>query len=293
MVNVSPHYVIQFSEQLHMIAAQTQSRLSPWAKTISVTGEKAAYDSLGNVEAVPVSGQYQKIQFADIPHLRRKLVGKQYIIALPVDEKDIVQALIDPDAGYAKKAWDGMMRRWDKIIYDAALAPVYTGKDMDTLVTAANDGVATVNATAGLTQAKLDEINQTYIDNEVSIEENMAAMLAITGKEHSAILNEAKLTSSDYVGGTPRANGRMSNAAGLDLVLFGKNSSLPILDVVSTTRDCLSMAREAVVVGIWKDIDLKIQERPDLVTTHQIVITMNIGAVRTEGVKVQKVQTTV
>jgi len=293
MVSVSPNYIIQFKEALHMEASQTQSRLSKYAKIIPITGEKAAYDGLGTVEASEVTGQYQAIKFANIEHLRRRIIGKQYIIVLPVDEKDVVQKLTDPSGDYAKRAMEGMKRRMDKIIYDAALASVYTGKDMDTVVTAANDGVTTVNATSGLTKEKLDEINENYIDNEISVEEGQKTSLSISGEEHTDLMSEVEFLSIDYNDAKPIVDGRIKRASGMEIELFGANSSLPILNVASSVRDCLSMASDGVVMGLWKDMDVKVQERADLVTTHQIVVTMYIGATRTEGARIQKVQTTV
>jgi hypothetical protein len=41
------------------------------------------------------------------------------------------------------------------------------------------------------------------------------------------------------------------------------------------------------------DLQLKIQERPDLVETTQVQAIIQLGAVRTEGVLVQQVNTTV
>jgi len=293
MVDVNPAYVIQFSERVHMEVSQTESRLSPLAEVITVQGEKHAYDGLGTVEASEVTAQYQPVKFDNIEHLRREIKGRQFIVTLPVDEKDVNQVLSDPTGKYAIRAAEAMKRRKDKVLYNAAFADVNTGKDMDVVITFADDGGITVDATSGLTKEKLDEINQNYIDNEVTIENTQMVALAISGEEHTDLMGEAEFLDVDFVNDKALVGGRLESANGNKIILFGANSSLPILDVNTSVRDCLSLAQGGLALGLWKDVDIQVQPRYDLVTTWQIVVTMYIGAVRTEGVRVQKVQTTV
>jgi hypothetical protein len=294
MVDVNPAYVIQFSERTHMEVSQRESRLSPFTEVIPVVGKQHAYDGIGTVEASEVTAQYQPVEFDNIEHLRRELVGKQFKVVLPVDEKDVNQVLSDPTGKYAIRAAEAMKRRKDKVISDAAFADVKTGENMDTTVTFAADGGLTVDATAGLTKEKLDEVNRNYIDNEVSIEEDQMTMLAITGNENLQLMNEQEFLSVEFIDNKPLAGtGKISSVNGQKIVLFGANSSLPILDVNSTVRDCLSMAKGGIALGLWKDVEVEVQPRYDLISTWQIVVTMYIGAVRTEGVLVQKVQTTI
>lgn len=294
MVNVDPAKVIQFSEQVHMFASQTTSRLSPFAKVIPVTGEKAAYDGLGTVEASAVTGQYQDVKFADIEHKRRRIIGTQFYVALPVDQKDLDQILTDPSGEYAMRITQALARQMDITIAIAAFADVFTGKNMDTLLTAANDGVITVDATSGLTKEKLDEINENYIDNEISIEEGQRKSLSITGEEHTDLMGEAEFLSIDFMDAKPLSmTGEIKRANGNEITLFGANGSRPILATAAAVRSCISMAQNGIVLGIWDDLSIEIQDRPDKVTTKQIIATMTIGATRTEGARIQKVNTTI
>ena len=78
----------------------------------------------------------------------------------------------------------------------------------------------------------------------------------------------------------------------MSVILFGKNSSLPIIDVTDTTADCFAAAKGAICLGLAQEMQVKVQERTDLIQTMQVQVNGRFGAVRTEGKLVQKVQTT-
>ena len=289
---IDEHYVIQFKAKLQLAAQQTVSRLESFCETIAITGEKAAYDGLGTVEARESTSRYERIKTASIEHLRRRITGKMCYVSIDVDEKDLVQILSDPSGKYSMAMMASMNRKKDMIIARAALASVYTGKDMDTLTTFANDGGLTVDATAGLVKEKLDEINRNFIDNDVNIEESVNVGLTVTGKEHESLLNEVEFINIDYTSQRPVDSGKIKRANGLELVLYGANAEVPILDVTSGVRSCIALAQGAVALGVWMDIDLEIKDIPDLLKVKRITTSMYMGATRTDGKKVQKVTTT-
>ena len=80
----------------------------------------------------------------------------------------------------------------------------------------------------------------------------------------------------------------------MDVVVFAANAPDPVLNVVSGTsrRENIAFAGRGLCYGISKDMTIKIQDRPDFIDTKQVQITGILGAVRTEGVLVQKVETT-
>jgi hypothetical protein len=84
----------------------------------------------------------------------------------------------------------------------------------------------------------------------------------------------------------------MVEAAGYGLVHFAAAAVNPILAVSGGTRDCFVMSKRAMCVGMSKEVSIKIQERPDLHETVQVEVVFELGAVRTEGKKIKKVQTT-
>lgn len=280
--------VTEFSDVVHQEAQQLVSKLKPYLMIKQMSGDVFAYDGLGRVDAREVTGRNVAATFDDIEHNRRKIARKRFVINLPIDASDVRGALLSPESEYARAVAAGMLREYDRVAYNAAFADVLTGRDFGTTVTAANDGVITVNATAGFTYEKLLEIKQNFIDNDV----DGKLFGTITGKEHTALMGEVELTSGDYNTNYFVEQGMIQQAVGMDLIHFAGSVPNPILSVSGGTRDLLFASACGICLGVSKEMSIKIQERNDLIETTQLQVVAEIGAVRTEGVLVQKVQTT-
>ena len=284
--------ITQFSDLVHQEAQQKTSRLKPFVILKQMTGDLFAYDGLGRVDAREVQGRVAPADFDDITHNRRKIPRRRFVINLPVDASDVRGALMDPDSEYAEAVASGMMRQMDRVITEAAFADVQTGRDFETTVTFANDGGIIVDATAGLTYEKLLEINENFIDNDVGLEADERTYLTMTGKENTALMGETELTSGDFSRQMPVDKGKIVHAAGMEVLHFAANAPLPILEISSVERFLLAASSRAICVGISKEMSIKIQERNDLIETHQVQVIMQIGAVRTEGNLMQKIRVT-
>lgn len=284
--------VEEFSDVVHQEAQQMQSRFKPYVIQKQMSGDVFAYDGLGRVDAREVSGRNVAATFDDIDHNRRKIARRRFVINLPIDKSDVRGTLMSPESEYAKAVAAGMMRKFDKVVYDAAFADVLTGRDFGTTVTAASDGVSTVDATAGLTYEKLLEIKQNFMDNDVGLDVGEDIFLSITGDEHTALMGEIELVSGDYTSEFAVENGQITRALGMHLIPFAANANVPVIGVSGANRELVAASNRGICVGVSKEMQVNIQERNDLIETDQVQVIMEIGAVRTEGVLVQKVQTT-
>lgn len=285
----------QFTDQVHVLAQQKLARTMPYVKYKPFTGEEAFYDRLDAVEDYEVIGRNQKVNFVQANWDRRKMVKRRFTCPIPVDSDDINSMMADPKSELAKVIVAAMKRRFDRISLAAAFADVKVGRNGESTLTFAQDGGLTVDATAGLTYEKLLELNRNFIDNEVGNEDPVKKVLTISGDEHEALMKENELTSGDFSRQMAVDNGEIIKAAGFDLLRFGDNVNKPILprNTAGTERELIAMAQGAICVGIASDIDLKIQERTDLIETHQVIATYTLGAVRTEGKLIQKVRVAV
>lgn len=290
VMSIDTALITEFSEMVHQEAQQMTSRLKPYVKLKQMEGDVFAYDGLGRVEAREISGRNVPVTFDDITHTRRKISRKRFAITLPIDSSDVRGALLNPDSEYAQACAAGMLRQYDRVIYNAAHADIQTGRDFDTTVTFATDGGVTVDATAGLTYEKLLEIKQNFMDNEVD-EMNRKFYLTITGDEHTALMKEVELTSGDFTREYVVEGGKITKALGMDLITFGADVTNPIIPVASSERALIAGTSDGICVGVSKDMSIDIKDRPDLHETTQVEVVMEIGAVRTEGVLVQKVRT--
>jgi hypothetical protein len=289
---IDANLITQFSDMVHVAAQQTKARLRPYVQVKQMTGDVYAYDGIGSVEASEVIGRHQAVTFSDIEHKRRKISRRRFQLTLPIDASDVRGMLLNPQADYASACVRAMERVFDRVVVEAMFAAVLTGRDFATSVTFATDGGHTVTATSGLTYEKLLEINQNFIDHEVGTDVPEALVMGISGDEHTALMKETELISGDYSRNYVVEKGRISQASGLGIVVFAGAVNNPILDVNTGTRDCFAMSTRAMCVGMSKEMGLKIDDRNDLIETTQVQIVFDLGAVRTEGVLLQKVQTT-
>ena len=290
--SIDQSLIIEFSDLVHKVAQQKTSRLKPHAQIKQMSGDVFAYDGLGRVEAREVSGRNVAATFDDIQHNRRKIIRKRYVVNLPVDASDVRGALLNPESNYADAIANAAVRQYDRTIYDAAFASVLTGRDFETTVTAATDGVTTVDATGGLTYEKLLEIGENFMNEDVGVESDESIYLTITGAEHTALMKEVELTSSDYNRQYNVEKGKMIEATGIKLIPFAASVPSPIIPVAGGERKLLAASSRGLCLGISKDMSIKIQERNDLIETTQVQVVFEIGAVRTEGVLVQQVDVT-
>lgn len=293
MESIDAVAVTQFSDRVHVAAQQSKARLRPHVEIIPMKGESFAYDGIGTAEATELVGRHQPVVFSDIEHKRRKIARRRFVLTLPIDAADARGILLNPQSQYANACARAMERVFDRIVVESMFADVLTGREMGTTVTYANDGGVTVTATAGLTYAKLVEINKNFIDREVGNENAEQLVMGITGDEDSALLQETELVSGDFSRAYAAEKGRMMQAAGINMIHFAGAVARPILDVTAGVRTSFVMcSKRAIVVGMSKEMSVKVDNRPDLVETTQVQIIFDLGAVRTEGVLIEKVTTT-
>lgn len=284
--------VIQFSSAVHLAAQQMKARFAPLFEVKQLTGKQYAYDGIGSIEAQELNGRFNAVAFSDLKVTRRKIGRRRFSLTLPFDEDDASKVLLNQEAEFSRACAMAMARVYDRIGVEAALATVYTGEDMDTAVSFATDGGATVTATAGLTYEKLLEIVQNFINNDVGNDMMEDFIFCVTGDEHTALMSEIELTSGDYNREYNIEKGSIQNVVGLKIVKFAANATNPVLNVASGVRSCIAMSTRGLCYAMPKQFEIKVQERTDLVQTKQVQVNWTLGAVRTEGVLVQKVTTT-
>jgi hypothetical protein len=284
---------IQFADQVHTNGQQMKTRTRDIVTTVPMSTQDMTVETLDSLEAIEITSRHQKTQGQDIVHGRRRLRMREFRCTIYLDNKDEVSVLIDPERNYAASVARAMYRQFDRIVVDAALASVYTGKDMTTLVTAANDGVQTVDATAGLTYEKLLEITENFMDAEIGTEMEEDIFLLHSGEEHTDMMQETELTSGDFSREFVIEKGKITRAAGLNLKHFGANVSNPILPVsAGNVRSCIAIASGGVQIGLAKEAEVYVDIRADLNRAKQVQAVLMLGGVRKEGPRVQLVNTT-
>ena len=295
-VDVTPNNVIDFQNTFDDIAQERMSRFEGTSILTmeAMNGKVKAIDSIGTLEAVEITGRVVGVNFDDIDHLRRQLSTKRYKLTIPVDAADVQDLARDPSGRYATECVNAFNRLKDRIVVNAATADVLTGEDMSTSVDFATDGGRTVNATAGFTYTILRDIKQKQGASATGSEFGEQSLLCITDTEQEQLLAETELTSSDFGGLFKRDdNGVLVKVLGIDVVQFASATDAPILKVATGTRDCLAFAGNAMAMGMHTAPAVEILDlESQFYQTKAVNIIARMGAVRREGVRVLKVQTT-
>jgi hypothetical protein len=143
-----------------------------------------------------------------------------------------------------------------------------------------------------LTYEKLLEIKANFIDAEVGNEGGLMVAIGITGDEHTDLMSEIELTSGDYTGQYAIEAGVIRKALGMNLVAFGAGVTDPILETVGGERISFALSQNGAVLGISQDRKVEVKDHPLKVETSIINVIKELGAVRTAGVRVQRIRLT-
>lgn len=285
--------ITEFNAALDVQEQQMTSRLLPYAIRKPISGDDFAYDGITEVQAYHANGRNPDIQPVEASFTRRKMSRDRVVVTLLVDNKDVRGMLTDPQSQLAQLCIAAVERETDRVIYDALFSSVYTGRNFGTTVTASSDGVTEVDASAGFTYEKLLEIRANFIDAEVGNQGVVPIAIGITGDEHTDLMSEIELTSGDYTSQYVISKGIITNALGMDLIAFGGGSSItdPILEI-DTYRYSFALAAKGVALGISLERKVEVKDYPTKIETSIINVIKELGAVRTAGVRVQKIKLT-
>lgn len=289
-------------ESFLILDQQKQSRLasSPAIIHMPSKGQAQHMARMGALQLVEVFGRNPDKVYSDFGVDNRRFTKSRYTATILVDRKtDINELISDPTSSIMENLLSASMRLKDKIIITNALGAVLTGAPdaAATSTSASSDGVRTVDATAGLTYAKINEITENFLNQDITRQELTGAIIAISGTEHTALMSEDEFISNDYIDGRPVGAGGLQNAGIYNIEVFGGSKTggttytNPILAESGTTRNCAVLAPKSVALTV--DIPVfEVQKSPTKVDSNEVHIVMEIGAMRTQGSRVQQLNTT-
>lgn len=291
-----------FRDSFFELAQQSRSRLvnSNIFVFLPSKGKTNNFARIGRVELVEVNTRNPDKEYGDYALDNRQFTKRRFTRTIQIDAKtDINELLKDPTSDIIKQLNNAKERVIDRIGIAAAIGPVLVGApdQAPTSITAAQDGVLTVDATAGFTYGKVQEITENFINNELEYSMFKGSIIAITGKENTSLMNEDKFINNFYINGKPVEQGVMENAGTYRMELFAGSKTggvqvvNPILPEGTTTRSCVAMAPESVAIAM-ELAGLDVTKSDKKVNSWDITIDFWINAMRTEGVRVQIITTT-
>jgi hypothetical protein len=292
----------QFSADVHHLVQQSVAKMTPFIKLKQLKAADLAYDRLGSVDMREITGRFVAVEFDDPAFSRRQLSNRRFVLSLPIDDKDDIEAKLEWDTEFKKMIAKAIVRQKDRIAIEAAFATVNTGPQFATPVTAVADGVLNVNCvvSGGINYDKLLEVTQNFIDREVDPADHLMG-LTVGGREHTDLMQENQLTSGDFNREYFIEKGSMVKAAGLELLKYGALVTNPMFPTIlvanplnisgSNEKQHIAIAQGGICVGLAKDFEIKVYDDHRYYGTRVIEVSAQMGAVRTEGALVQRVVT--
>lgn len=299
---ITEAFVQQYSSNVFMLSQQKGSVLRPYVRQESINGKSKAFDRIGAVDPVLKTSRHSDTPQLDTPHSRRWCFLADYEWADLIDDLDKVRLLNDPQSEYVMAAMWSMGRAQDDVIIASADAAVTTGESATGSAThpntqkyACNDGTAFSNLNVlALRNIKL-KLDQASVD--VSIQRH----IAVSSSQLYALLGDDQITSQDYNAVKALVRGEVDTFMGFkfhqterlgyqttSLSASATTGAVGSGTTVSaaTCRKVIAWAQDGIILGVGSDMKASIDKRPDKSNAMQPYVSMAVGAVRMEEVKV-------
>lgn len=214
-----------------------------------------------------------------VDNFRRRVAPQIWDLPILTDQEDIILMVTDPTSAYSQAVQNGLKRKVDDIIVDAALGTAYTGKDGTTAVTLPA-GQKIAAGGGGLTKAKV--IQAAKILNSKDVPDG-DRWFAIGEEQLEDLQGITEFTSRDYNVVETLVSGRPAPWLGFNFFLTTR------LDKSGSDRQCVAWHREGLALSIWKDITTRIDERADKNYAKQVFSSMQVGATRMEEERIVQI----
>lgn len=292
-----------FQDSFYALSQQTSSKLvnSNVFVFMPSRGKTNNLARMGRLELTEVDTRNPIRQYSDYALDNRHFTKRRFTRSITIDAKDDINELLrDPTSDIVMQLHNAKERVIDRIGIAAAVGDVQIGAPgaTPTLLSADDDGVKTVDATTGLVYESIKEVTRNYINSDLQYSDFRGSVLCLTGEENSALMGEAEFINNDYITGKPVDDSVMFNAGTYRIELFAGSSlgdvivGNPIIPETATQRSCVVLAPRSVAMSMELD-KLDVKQNPVLVNSYDITIDFWINAMRIEGVKVQKITTTI
>lgn len=291
-----------FMDSFYELAQQTESKLVKTGaiKFLPSKGKTNHMARIGRIELTEVETRNPDKQYGDYALDNRQFTKRRFTKTVQIDAKyDINELLKDPTSDILTQLNNAKERVIDRIGVAAAVGDVLVGApdEAPSSISAATDGVLTIDGTAGFVYATVQSITQNFINNDVPYSNFSGSTICITGKENTSLMGEDKFINNDYISSKPVEKGVMEKAGAYRVELFagsvngGVTVTNPILPEGATTRSCVVLAPNSIAMAMEIG-DMSVEKSATKVNSWDITIDFWINAMRTEGVLVQIVTTT-
>lgn len=288
---VDTAFVHEFENRIHRQLAENPSELRNTVRIKpGVRGKTYNVERLGSVELVSLTTRHADTPFTEIPHSRRRLTLTDKAGSELIDEMDEVKMLISPESDYAARFAEAYNRFQARTIINALLG--------SSLAVAADDTVTSITLPStqqiaaggtGMTMTKLNQAVRMF--NQAGVPQT-DRHIAVSGYAIEDLLADTTVTSSDFSNLNALRTGTFpAGAIWMSFQWHVISDAVPdanqlILPKVSTTRSCVAWHKEAAVLGVAKELSVRMAELPTKNYSLQVYVNASMGATRVEEERV-------
>lgn len=290
-LKIADHHIFQFTKNVELLLQQQDSRFSNAVTTGTYEGASAQvvlqYGDINmkKITAGVAAGNWTgDTEWSEIEHHQRWVLPADFAVSLPIAHQDVLRMLVDPQSGYARAIQAAHNRTIDNLVATAALGPAQTGEITTPVSTALPATQIIAAGTTSLTIEKLIEAREKL--DAAMVDPSEERFIAVTAKQISSLLKTTEVTNSNYNTIRALVQGELDTFVGFKFIQY---EGLPL---ATTTRQCIAWAKSGLHLGVWDNLMVRIDERPDKNYARQIYARRTLGATRTQEKKVVQVNCT-
>lgn len=281
-VEITTAHVEQYKSRVELLLQQKMSRFEMCCDGDTYTGKAATVvEQVGEVDIPEKTVRHADTRVLDIPHDRPWVHPRDFPAASFIDQEDKLRMLANFENPYAEVLTSALRRKKDDLLIQAAVATRLTGENGSDTSPFDTSNHQVVSGSTGLTTAKL--IQGLEILAEEENDEDEERYCAIAARQLRDLLNDPQLTSSDYATVKALVEGKVDTWLGFKFIRTQR------LGTVTGERGVLCWVKSGLHLGKWRDIQVRIGERPDKDYLMQVWVAMTCGATRTQEGKVVRI----
>lgn len=294
---------LNFQDSFFALAQQTKSKLvaSKAITFLPSKGKTNNFARIGRIELDEVNTRNPDKQFGDYALDNRLFTKRRFTKTIQIDMKyDVNELLADPTSDILNQLNNAKERVIDRVAIAAAVGAVLVGgpDTAPSSISAATDGVVTIDGTGGFVYEIVQAITQTFINSDLQYDDFRGSTLCVTGTENTDLMGEDQFINQDYTKSAIEVAGAATSVGTYMVALFAGSSTgggtiaQPVLPETTTTRSCVVLAPQSIAMAMEIG-DMGVEKSTAKVNSMDITIDLWINAMRTEGVRVVIVTTTI
>lgn len=284
-------FVHGYRNELRRLMQQNASYLRSLVRVeTGLVGKTKNAERLGASDLQTKTSRHAPTPILNPVHSRRRYTPTDKDGAILLDPFDEWKMLIEPSNKYAQNHAASANRFFDDLIITAALGNSVSVADDDTTsnVTLASwdGGSHELSPGTGLTFEAVNSVVRVLNEDEVPMEGRVAV---VSPRAIEDLLAEPEVTSSDFSDLQAIKQGNFVGKTWMGFKWVMTNRLRDPSTLALDDTECFFFHRDSIELGIWHDLEVKMDVRDDLSYAKQVYACVSAGAVRVEEAGVVRV----